>query len=114
MAARDPRVAAPIAQAVKDFNEDLLLYGLSGSCLITEAKALGLLTANEVFADRTYLDDGSLTPRSQMHALIEDEDECIRQVIANGKTRNGDNGDRQPLSRLSPIRSAFMAMENTL
>jgi UPF0271 protein len=40
-----------------------------------------LKTASEVFADRTYQDDGSLTPRSQPNALIEDELEAIRQVL---------------------------------
>ena len=81
MAARDGQLSRTIAQAVVDFNENLVLYGLSGSLLIREAKFLGLNTMNEVFADRTYQDDGSLTPRSQYHALIEDENECIRQVM---------------------------------
>jgi 5-oxoprolinase (ATP-hydrolysing) subunit A len=81
MAAKDAKIAATIAQVVKDFNEDLVLYGLSNSFLITEGKTLGLKTANEVFADRTYQDDGSLTPRSQSNALIKTEDECIQQVL---------------------------------
>jgi len=81
MAARDAQLAKTITQAVKDFNEDLVLYGLSGSYLISEASAIGLKTANEVFADRTYQDDGNLTSRSQMHALIEDEKECMQQVL---------------------------------
>jgi 5-oxoprolinase (ATP-hydrolysing) subunit A len=81
MAAKDSEMARTIAQAVKDFNEDLVLYGLSNSFLISEAKAAGLKTVNEVFADRTYQDDGSLTPRSQKNALIEDDDQCIQQVM---------------------------------
>lgn len=80
MAAKNAEIAGTIAQAIKDFDEDLVLYGLSNSFLISEAKALGLATASEVFADRTYQDDGSLTPRSQPNALIEDEEQCIRQV----------------------------------
>jgi len=81
MAARDGQLSKTIAQAVMDFNENLILYGLSGSLLIREGKLMGLNTANEVFADRTYQDDGNLTSRSQMHALIENEEECIRQVM---------------------------------
>lgn len=81
MAARNADTAATIAQAIKDFNEELILYGLSGSCLIAEGKKLGLQTANEVFADRTYQEDGSLTPRSQPNALIEDGEQCIQQVM---------------------------------
>lgn len=94
MAAKDSSIARTIAQAVKDFDETLVLYGLSGSPLISEAKALGLKTSNEVFADRTYLDDGSLTPRSEAHALIEDEEQSIQQVLqmvkgGNVKSVNG-------------------------
>jgi len=81
MAARDARLAKTIAQAAKDFNDNIVLYGLSGSHLISEAKALGLKTKSEVFADRTYQNDGSLTPRSQANALIEDKEQCIQQVL---------------------------------
>lgn len=81
MGARDPQIAHTIAQAVKDFNENLVLYGLSGSHLISEALSVGLRTSREAFADRTYQDDGSLTPRSQRYALIETEETCIQQVM---------------------------------
>ena len=80
MAAHDAAMAKIIAQAVCDFDEQMILYGLSGSALVREAQALGLTTWSEVFADRTYQDDGSLTPRSQDNALIEDEEKCIHQV----------------------------------
>jgi 5-oxoprolinase (ATP-hydrolysing) subunit A len=49
--------------------------------MIDEAKKLGLQIANEVFADRTYQTDGSLTPRTQPHALISNADEAIKQVV---------------------------------
>ena len=81
LSARNMTVAKTIARAVRDFNKDLVLYGLSGSCSILAAKAAGLKTANEVFADRTYQDEGSLTPRSQSNALIEDTDRAIQQVL---------------------------------
>jgi UPF0271 protein len=81
MAAKDPVMAMTIVQAVKDFNEELVLYGLSGSCLVAEAKKAGLATRSEVFADRTYGDDGALTPRSQANALIESEEKSMEQVI---------------------------------
>jgi len=81
MAARDAQLAAAIARAVCDFDKALVLFGLSGSCLISEAKAIGLTTASEVFADRTYQDDGSLTPRTKPNALIEGEEQSLRQVL---------------------------------
>jgi len=81
MAARDASMARVICQAVKDFNPTLIFYGLSGSYLISEAKLLGLSTASEVFADRTYQDNGSLTPRSQPNALIHDHAISLKQVL---------------------------------
>ncbi len=81
MSARDATLAKIIAKAVKDFDSHLILFGLSGSHSISEAKAVGLQTASEVFADRSYQDDGSLTPRSQPHALIEETYNVIAQVI---------------------------------
>lgn len=79
--AKDPVIAKTIARAVKDFNGQLVLFGLSGSHSIDEAEKLGLKTANEAFADRTYQEDGFLTPRSQGGALIEDEAKAVRQVV---------------------------------
>lgn len=81
MAARDKEMARVIVQAVKDYSENLTVYGLSGSYLVSEAAAIGLPTKSEVFADRTYQDDGSLTPRSQPNALIEDEDTAVQQAL---------------------------------
>lgn len=81
MSARDAGLAATIAKAVKSFDASLILYGLSSSHSVNEAKAIGLQTASEVFADRTYRDDGTLTPRSQPNALISTADEAVRQVM---------------------------------
>jgi UPF0271 protein len=81
MAAKNKALASVVAKAVKDFDDTLILYGLSGGNLISEAKALSLQTASEVFADRTYQDDATLTSRSQPNALIEDENISVRQVL---------------------------------
>jgi len=80
MAAKDRKLADAIAQAVHDFDAQLILFALAGSAMIDAAEAIGLRAAGEVFADRTYQDDGSLTPRSQPNAMIEDEDASIEQV----------------------------------
>jgi UPF0271 protein len=81
MSAKDTVLAAAIARAIKDFDAQLILFGLSGSCSISTAKELGLQTAEEVFADRTYRDDGSLTPRSQPGAMIATAAEAVKQVL---------------------------------
>ncbi len=70
MAARDPALAEAIAIAVRSFDASLVLFGLAHSALTGAGEAIGLKVAHEVFADRTYQRDGSLTPRSQPDALL--------------------------------------------
>lgn len=81
MAARDRVLADAVAQAVRDFDAGLVLFGLSGSELIAAAQEAGLKSASEVFGDRRYLPDGRLAPRSQADALIHDVEEAARQVL---------------------------------
>jgi UPF0271 protein len=80
LAAREVLIAEIISRAIRDFDDSLLLYALSGSEMIRSAEELGLKTASEAFADRTYLNDGSLTPRNDPNALIEDESTAINQA----------------------------------
>ena len=81
MAARDRALADAIAGAVRDFDPALVLVGLSGSEQIKAGQALGLACASEVFADRGYEPDGSLTPRGRPDAMIEDEDLAVARVL---------------------------------
>ncbi len=81
MAAKDKDLAQAIAKAVYAIDPNLILYGLSGSQLIIAGKEMGLKTANEVFADRTYQEDGSLTPRSQPHCLIDSVEQSVKQAL---------------------------------
>jgi UPF0271 protein len=80
-AAKDAELAATVANAVRSVDAGLAFYGLSQSHLITEAKKLGLKTFSEVFADRTYQNDGSLTPRSLPGALLTDTYDAVVQVL---------------------------------
>jgi 5-oxoprolinase (ATP-hydrolysing) subunit A len=81
MAAKDKWLSRIMVKAIRDFDEHLLVYGLSGSHIISEAEEIGLKAVNEVFADRTYQHDGSLTPRSQTDALITDDEKSVKQVL---------------------------------
>lgn len=80
MAARDWKLALAVARAVYDVDPRLVLFGLAGSQLVAAGEACGLEVAREVFADRTYRADGTLTPRSQPDALIADEATAVDQV----------------------------------
>jgi 5-oxoprolinase (ATP-hydrolysing) subunit A len=81
MAAKNRRLSVAIAEAVYKIDPALILFGLSGSELVKAGENIGLRTAHEVFADRTYQEDGTLTPRSQADALITDEDTAVQQVL---------------------------------
>lgn len=81
MSAKDSTIARSIAQAVKDYDSNLILFGLSGSHSIKEAQNIGLKTRSEVFADRTYQDDGRLTPRTHPNALIKNTTQAVEQVL---------------------------------
>nr|WP_315421216.1 5-oxoprolinase subunit PxpA [uncultured Pedobacter sp.] len=81
MAAKDTTLAKAIVQAVYDFDPGLILYALAGSKMIAEAEKVGIVTASEVFADRSYQDDGLLTPRSANNALITNEEDAVNQVL---------------------------------
>lgn len=80
-AAVNPEKARVIAEAVNTVDPTLILYGLSGSYLISEAKNIRLKTASEVFADRTYQADGTLTPRSQPGSLLEKVADSVSQAL---------------------------------
>lgn len=80
-AAKDRALADAIARAVQAAGGDLMLYGLSGSALIEAAQAIGLRYCSEVFADRRYERDGSLTPRSHPEALLEDVAAVVAQAL---------------------------------
>src|SRR5258708_16833472 len=81
MAARDAALARAVVDAVYEVDPRLILFGLAGSHLIAAAEACGLPVASEVFADRTYPADGSLTPRTQPNALITDDASAVTPAL---------------------------------
>ena len=91
MAAKDAVLAKAIASAVFDYDRTLAFYGLAGSELMVAAEKLGLHAVSEVFGDRSYQDDGTLTPRSHPGAMIEDVEVSVAQVmrmVLEGKVRS--------------------------
>ena len=80
-AAADRRVADAIAAAVRAVDAGLILYGLAGSHLVEAARGVGLRAASEAFADRAYRADGTLVPRTQAGALLDDPTRVLQQVM---------------------------------
>ena len=96
MAARDPALALAIARAVRDFGPELRLFGLAGSAWINAGREVGLTVVAEAFADRRYRGDGSLQPRSEEGAVIEDSAHATAQalgIVRDGRvaTANGEH-----------------------
>ena len=82
MAARDVALADAIAAAVRAFDPSLRLVGLAGSELPRAGERHGLAVAHEAFADRRYRADGSLVPRGEADALIDDVGASLDQARA--------------------------------
>lgn len=93
MAARDRALADAIADAVHDFDAALILMGLAGSALVDAGRAAGLRVQREGFCDRRYRADGSLTPRSEAGAVIEDIDAAIAQAVSIATAQETMAGD---------------------
>jgi 5-oxoprolinase (ATP-hydrolysing) subunit A len=92
----DGDLADAIARAVHSVDPSLILFGLSGSELIAAGEAVGLPTASEAFADRTYQGDGTLTPRTHPDALIVEPEQAVRQTIRlakEGRVRSQSGND---------------------
>ncbi|EDT42377.1 5-oxoprolinase subunit PxpA [Burkholderia ambifaria] len=80
-AARDPMIADAVVSAIHDFDPSLAVFGLANSVFVAAARHAGLAAVEEVFADRGYRADGSLVPRSQPGALIDDEDAVLARTL---------------------------------
>lgn len=81
MAATDIVLSTAIAEGIYEINPNLIFLGLSGSCMIDAGKAVGLVTASEVFADRAYNNNGTLVSRSVAGSVIHDTYECIERTM---------------------------------
>lgn len=81
LAVKDASVAAAIAEAVRQFEPELLFFALPGSALAMAAESAGLRVAREAFADRAYRADGSLVARSQPGAVLHDPEVVAARVV---------------------------------
>ncbi|MFZ3591476.1 LamB/YcsF family protein [Bacillus sp. DJP31] len=82
MAAKEPYVAQAIVEAVKLFDPSLIVYGLANSELIQACVDSNIPYAIEAFIDRTYQDDGTLTPRYLDSSMIHQVDDIIQQALS--------------------------------
>lgn len=89
-AAREATVAEAVAAGVGAVDTTLVLVGLAGGASLAAGRAAGLRVVAEVFADRRYEADGTLTPRSVPGAVIEDDRVAVAQaltLVCEGRVR---------------------------
>ena len=79
MAANDEALSEAMVRAAKDLGT--MLYVLSNSRNYEIAKRAGVAVAAEVFADRGYTDEGTLSPRDKPGAMIEDAARAVQQAL---------------------------------
>ena len=99
MAVRDAALADAIARAVAAIDRTLILFGLPDSEIVAAGQRAGLRTAGEGFADRAYQPDGTLVPRPQPGAVIDDPDVVVPRAVRMVCDRAVEamNGSRVPL-----------------
>jgi UPF0271 protein len=96
MAVRDRKLADAIAGAIKSVDSKLILFAPDNTDLARAGETHGLQIAREVFADRNYLADGSLVPRSRADALLNDPEDAAKRVLRmlrEGKVRSVEGDD---------------------
>jgi 5-oxoprolinase (ATP-hydrolysing) subunit A len=96
MAVRNQGLADAIARAIASVDPKLILFAPDKSWLARAGEARGLQIAREIFADRNYLSDGWLVPRTRPDALLRDPKEAAQRVLRmlrEGKVRSIEGGD---------------------
>ena len=96
MAVRDEKLADAIGRAIASVDAKLIFFAPQNSALARAGETNGLQIAHEVFADRNYLSDGSLVPRTRPDALLHDPNEAAGRVVRmlrEGKVRSVDGVD---------------------
>ena len=79
---RNPMVARAVTEAIKQVNPNLRLYAPYKSFISNMAQSEGIKVSFEAFADRSYEDDMTLTPRSVDGSVLKDLDQIFNQVMA--------------------------------
>jgi UPF0271 protein len=84
---RDDGVAAAIAEAVRAFDEDLVLFAPPRSAMARAAERAGLAVAREGFADRAYEPDGTLRSRRLSASVHTDPAVAAAQAVSIARDR---------------------------
>ena len=81
IACAERKVADAIARAVHRLDPAMILLAPAASQLIAAGRGMGLPVVEEIFADRAYMDDGNLVPRSQPGAMVHGAEASLQHVM---------------------------------
>ena len=81
MANEDESLALAIARAIKGVDASLVNVCMPGLLMEKASDRIGLPVAREIFADRTYEDDGTLTSRKKPGAVLHDPEAASERVL---------------------------------
>ena len=96
MAVRDEKLADAIARGIESVDPKLILFAPDNTELARAGETHGVQIAREIFADRNYLNDGWLVPRTRPDALLRDPKEAAERVLRmlrEGKVRSVEGRD---------------------
>jgi UPF0271 protein len=79
---RDEMLANAVVEGIVRVSRELILYAPPAGKLAEAGRAAGLVVCAEGFADRRYLENGSLMPRAEPGAVISNVDEALAQAQA--------------------------------
>ncbi|MGY2744074.1 LamB/YcsF family protein [Pseudarthrobacter sp. O4] len=77
----DAEQASAVIAAIQAYDPGLPVLGFPGSALLAIATEAGHPVFSEAFADRAYLPDGTLMPRSQEGARLHDEGQIAERAV---------------------------------
>jgi 5-oxoprolinase (ATP-hydrolysing) subunit A len=81
MANEDEDLALAIARAIKGVDASLVNVCMPGLLMEQASDRIGVRVAREIFADRTYEDDGTLTSRKRPGAVLHDPEAASERVL---------------------------------
>ena len=98
-ACADLALARTVCRAMAAFDRSLILLAPALSQLAVAGREAGLAVIEELFADRAYLDDGQLVPRSRPDAMVHGAEASlahVRRMLEEGAIISL-NGKRLPV-----------------
>lgn len=77
----EPEAAAAVVAAAAEFDPGLAILGFPNSELLHAAESAGLRPVTEAFADRSYLSDGRLQPRTTPGSVLTDPSVILNRTL---------------------------------